>query len=205
MLTGSPDIRRVWLPSSSWRLVSAVSTIHWSQLAAVWCFSSGLFKKKESLIMKSGSLKPFFYYFQLKQKVSQCPSVRHWFLVFLTGCCDKLLYIFWGENGWILCNKNITRVFFFSSLTNPRGKKCCVIGRRRSASWQSHYYPRANMSQPIDIKSLSESTKKYFITGGNLPWLMWCWLLVSHALSPPAFVIYFSSYWWTQKSYLLKV
>lgn len=45
------------------------------------------------------------------------------------------------------------------------------------------------MSQPMDIKSLTESTKEY--SRGDLWWLTGRWLLVSHWLSPPTFVVYF--------------
>lgn len=58
------------------------------------------------------------------------------------------------------CATKTSKEFFFLSLTLLA--KCCVIGRRWSASWQSLYYPRTTMSQPVDIKSLSESTKEYF-------------------------------------------
>ncbi len=100
-------------------------------------------------------------------------------------CCSRSLYIS-GKMAEFDATKP-SKEFFLLSLTLEAK---CVIGRCRSASWQSHYYPHTNMSQPIDIKSLSRSTKKYFIMGGNLPWLIRCWLLVSHTLSPPAFVIY---------------
>lgn len=82
------------------------------------------------------------------------------------------------ENDCILCNKKHQKMFLFLSLTLMA--KCCVIGRHCSASWQSRYYPRPNMSQPIDIKSFSESTKDYFFIRRNLSWLIWCRHPVSH-------------------------
>lgn len=116
-------------------------------------------------------------------------------VVFCMRCCYWSVCIYKKMAEFHATKTSKELFFFFLSLTLVA--KWFVIGQRCSASWQSHYCPRTNMSQLVDIKNLSESTKQYYLWLKSVMTHMMLASCQSRTVSYLCYVRLF--YWWTKK------